>query len=218
MNTEEKHVGPSHRALYGALAFVLLSILPGLLIPKAKPFAYIAPLVYILLERRRWGRSWEQIGIKFRNIGKDLISNWYLFLLVAVILQIPIPLIASKYWPDLLQHIRARIPFLSYSSIVSYLLTVIIITFFEELIYRGCLQQRLNWYLNGIVSVIIASIVFGLQHFTPGKPAIVAVDMSLVVIDGIVYGWIFARCKNVLISWPAHVIADIVGFIMLLLV
>ena len=218
MNTDRKYVGPSHRALYGSSCLYSLEYCTRVTHFQSKAICLHCTFGFYSTRTAKMGASWEEIGIKFRNIGKDFISNWHLFLLVAVILQIPIPLIARRYWPDLLQHIRARIPFLSYSSIISYLLTVIIITFFEELIYRGCLQQRLNWYLNGIVSVIIASIVFGLQHFTPGKPAVVAVDMSLVAIDGIVYGWIFARCKNVLVSWPAHVIADIVGFIMLLLV
>jgi uncharacterized protein len=218
MNNDHKYIGPSYRAFYGTLAFVILCMIPGLLIPKAKPFAYIGLLVFILLERRRRGRSWEEIGIKFRDIGKDIINNWLIILVVSIIIQITIPLIARNYWPELLQHIRERVPYLSFSSINSFILTVIIIAFFEELIFRGLLQQRLNWYLNGFISIIISSVVFGIQHFTPGNPAIVIADMFLVVVDGIFYGWIYFRSKNVFISWFAHVLADIVGFIILLII
>jgi len=216
MNTELKNIGPSHRALYVTLAFVLLSMIPGLLAPVAKPFAYIPPLVYILAERRRHGRSWEELGLKFHGFKKDFENNWHLYLLVAVVLQLPIPLIARLYWPDLLQHIRERIPFLNPSSIGVLILTIIVIAFFEELIYRGLLQKRLNWYLNGFLAIVIASCIFGLQHFTPGSPAIVAADVAGVAIDGMVYGWIFYRSQNVLVSWPAHVLADLVGIVILI--
>jgi membrane protease YdiL (CAAX protease family) len=215
-NTAPKTVGPSRRALYAALALVLLSMIPGIFVPAAKPLAYIVPLVYILVERKRVGRSWEEIGIKVGSFRKDFLDNWPLFLLVAVFIQLAIVLVARAFWPDLLAHIRERVPFLSPSSLGALILTVIVIAFIEELIYRGLLQQRLNWYLNGCLAVVIASVVFGVQHFTPGKPAIVAADIATVVIDGLVFGWIFARCRNVLVSWPAHVAADLVAIAILI--
>ena len=215
-NTNRKYVGASHRALYVTLAFVLLSMVPGILVPAAKPFAYIPPLVYILRERRKRGRSWDEIGIKLRGIKKDFLANWHLFLIVTIVLQLPIPLIARAYWPDLLKHISDRVPLLNSSTIGPLILILIVIPFFEELIYRGLLQQRLAWYLNGFIAVVIASLVFGLQHFTPGPPAIVAVDLAGVFVDGICYGWIFSRCRNVFVSWSAHTAADLVGAALLL--
>lgn len=215
-STDRKYVGASHRALYVTLAFVLLSMVPGLLVPGAKPFAYIPPLVYILRERRRRGRSWEEIGIKLRGIKKDFLTNWQLFFIVAVVLQLPVPLIARAYWPDLLKHISDRVPLLNSSTIGPLILVLIVIPFFEELIYRGLLQQRLAWYLNGFIAVVIASFIFGVQHFTPGSPGIVAVDLAGVFVDGMVYGWIFSRCSNVFVCWSAHTVADLVGAALLL--
>jgi uncharacterized protein len=216
VGTDQKYIGASRRAFYMTLAFVLLSVVPGLFVPDAKAFAYIAPLIYIFIERRRSGRSWEEIGIKLRGFKKDFLTNWHLILIVAV-LQLPTALIGRFYWPDLLKHISDRIPFLNSSSITYLILIIIVIPFFEELIYRGLLQQRLSWYLNGSVAIIIASVVFGLQHFTPGQPAIVAVDVAGVAIDGIFFGLIFARCHNVFVSWIAHVAADLVGIAVLML-
>jgi membrane protease YdiL (CAAX protease family) len=216
-STDRKYVGPSRRAFYTTLVFVFLSMVPGLLIPAAKVFAYIPPIVYIFRERRINGRSWEEIGIKLRGFKKDFLTNWHLILIVAVVLQLPIALIGKFYWPDLLKHISDRIPFLNSSPIAYLILIIIVIPFFEELIYRGLLQQRLRWYLNGFVAIIIASVVFGLQHFTPGQLAIVAVDVAGVAIDGIFFGLIFARCHNVFVSWTAHVAADLVGLVVLML-
>jgi membrane protease YdiL (CAAX protease family) len=215
-NANGKYIGASRHAFYVTLAFVLLSMVPGLLVPGAKPFAYIPPLVYILRERRIRGRSWEEIGIKVRGIRKDFLTNWHLFFIVAVVLQLPVILIARAFWPDLLKHISSRVPLLNSSSIGLLIFIIIVIPFLEELIYRGLLQQRLAWYLNGFVAVVIASIVFALQHFTAGSPAIVAVDLAGVFVDGMFYGWIFSRCRNVLVSWSAHTAADFVSAVLLL--
>ncbi len=213
-----RFVGPSRRAFIAALLYVLISMIPGLIVPAAKAFAYIPPLVYIQRERRKLGRPWEEIGIKFRDFKKDVFASWHLFLIVVVVLQIPIVLVGKFYWPELLAHISGRIPFLSASTIPYLIFAILVIPFFEELIYRGLLQQRLAWYLNGSAAIILAAMVFGLQHLTPGSPAIVAVDLAGVTIDGVVYGLIFARCRSVFVSWTAHSAADLVGLILLLLV
>ncbi len=198
------------------LAVVLLSMIPGIFISGLKPLAYIATLVYISGEHKRRGHSWKELGIKLGGIKEDLLTNWHLIFIVAVALQLPIPLIAQAYWPDLFKHISDRIPLLNSSSIGLLILVLIVIPFFEELIYRGLLQQRLAWYLNGFVAVVIASFIFGLQHFTSGSPAVVAVDLTAVFVDGMFYGWIFSRCHNIFVSWAAHTAADLVGAALLL--
>jgi membrane protease YdiL (CAAX protease family) len=215
-NTCRKYIGASHWTLYVTLAVVLLSMIPGIFISGLKPLAYIATLVYISGEHKRRGHSWEEIGIKLRGFKKDFRANWHLILIVAVVLQLPIPLIAKAYWPDLLKHISDRIPLLNSSSIGLLILVLILIPFFEELIYRGLLQQRLAWFLNGFLAASIASFIFGLQHFYPGSLVTVAVDMAGVFVDGMVYGWIFSRCNSVIVSWSAHTAADLVGVALLL--
>jgi uncharacterized protein len=216
-NNSQKHKGASHKALYVTLAVVLLSMIPGIFIPGLKPITYIAALIYISGEHRNRGHSWEELGLKWRSYTKDLKANWHLILIVTILLQLPIPLMAKTYWPDLLKHISDRIPLLNNSSIWPLILILLVIPFFEELIYRGLLQQRLAWYLNGFLAVFIASFIFGLQHFTSGPTAIVIVDLAGVFIDGMIYGWIYTRCRNVFVSWTAHTVADLVGVILLLL-
>ncbi len=215
-NTNRKIIGASHQALYVTLAVILLSMIPGIFISGLKPLAYIAALVYISGEHRRRGHSWEEMGIKLQGFKKDLRANWHLILIVAVILQLPVLLIASAYWPDLLRHLSDRITVLNSPAVWLLILVLLVIPFFEELIYRGLLQQRLAWYLNGFLAVVIASFIFGLQHFTAGSPTIVAVDLAGVFVDGMFYGWIFSRCRNIFVSWSAHTAADLVGAALLL--
>ena len=217
MEKEPDFIGPSRSALYTTLAVLLLSTIPGLLAPAAKPLAYLVPLVYLLVERKRAGRSWEEIGVKARTYGQDLLANWHLFLIVAIIFQLVPPLLARARWPQLLDHIRARVPLLAPSQVGALIASIVVIAFVEELIYRGLLQQRLAWYLRSGLAVLTASFLFALQHYTAGLPTIVAADLLLVFVDGLVYGWIFARCHNALVSWTAHVAADVVAVAILLL-
>ena len=57
------------------------------------------------------------------------------------------------------------------------------------------------------------ALLFGLMHIAPGKPAIVAVD----VVEGLIYGAIFARGRNLDVFWLAHFAADVAGLGLLLL-
>ena len=89
-------------------------------------------------------------------------------------------------------------------------------TLSEELVYRGMVQQRLNWFMGAAPAILLASLVFALMHWTPGDPAIVAWDVGFVAIDSILYGAIFARGNNLWVAWLAHWAADLVGVALLL--
>ncbi len=217
MEKEHSFAGPARRVLNTTLAVVLLSMIPGLFTPSAKPLAYVVPLVYLLAERRRVGRSWEEIGIRTRTFGRDLLANWHLFLFVAVVLQMIPILLARFWWPELLDHIRARVPLLVPSALGTLIGIIVVIALLEELIYRCLFQQRLAWCLSGSFAILAASLAFAFQHYTPGPPAIVAADLLMVFVDGLVYGWIFARCHNCLVSWSAHAAADIFAVVLLIL-
>ena len=145
-NTNRKYVGASHRALYVTLAVVLLSMIPGIFISGLKPLAYIATLVYISGEHKRRGHSWEEIGIKLRGFKEDFRANWYLILIVAVVLQLPIPLIARAYWPDLLRHMSDRIPLLNSSSIGSVNLGTTSNTLFRRI--------DISWVASTTISLV----------------------------------------------------------------
>jgi membrane protease YdiL (CAAX protease family) len=114
----------------------------GLLVPAVKPLANVVPLVYLLVERARMGRSWKEIGINPQSFRKDFTGNWHLVLLVGVLLQVLLPAVAKFWWPELLEHIRERVPMLAPLSFGTLLATIVVVAFIEELIYRGLLQVR----------------------------------------------------------------------------
>ena len=63
----------------------------------------------------------------------------------------------------------------------------------------------------------IASIVFAFMHYSPGPVLILAVDLGMIFIDSILYGVLFARSKNILVVWLAHLLGDIFGLLALTL-
>jgi membrane protease YdiL (CAAX protease family) len=54
------------------------------------------------------------------------------------------------------------------------------------------------------------------MHWAPGKAVVVFTDLAFIAIDGVIYGAIFARSKNVFVSWLAHFTADVVGIVLMI--
>jgi membrane protease YdiL (CAAX protease family) len=55
------------------------------------------------------------------------------------------------------------------------------------------------------------------MHYSPGPVLILAVDLGMIFIDSILYGVLFARSKNILVVWLAHLLGDIFGLLALTL-
>lgn len=80
----------------------------------------------------------------------------------------------------------------------------------QGVLARGVLQNSLRRVLNdgqGVVSVIIASLVFGLFHSHFGLGAI-AVTMA----SGLIFGWLFIRHGNLIGATIVHVLAGVAAF------
>jgi hypothetical protein len=54
------------------------------------------------------------------------------------------------------------------------------------------------------------------MHWAPGRPTVVITDLAFVAIDAVIYGAIFARCKNIFVAWLAHFLADVVGLALII--
>jgi membrane protease YdiL (CAAX protease family) len=199
-----------------AVTYALYFLLPS----SVKGLVLFLVVAYILVERRSRHRSWKELGILRQGILKGITANWHLFIIVAVVLQITIPWAATFLWPDYLQHILSRLPWSPSAGIaafLSFLLLTALSTFLEELVFRGLIQERLSWFFPQAVAIVVASILFGIMHWTPGNPIVVFADISAVIVDGMFYGAIYVRSRSVLVSWTVHFFSDIVGLAMLLL-
>ena len=199
-----------------AITYGLMYFLRG---SPAKGLVIFLPVAYVLVEFRFRHRSWRELGITRHGFVKGIIANWHLFVIVALVLQVLVPLVSSLLLPDYLQHVLGRLPWLpsaGVAALLSFLALTAFSTFIEELVFRGLIQERLGWFNPQGVAMVVASVLFGISHWAPGNPTVVLADISGVALDGIFYGLIYARTKSIVVSWVAHFLADVVGLWMLL--
>jgi membrane protease YdiL (CAAX protease family) len=183
-----------------------IGALPGAL-------ALVGPVIYVLVERKARHRSWAELGVRFNGFKAGVRSNWRLFLLVILLLQLASVFLARILWPSELTHISGRIP--SFENLPALVPLIVVLTLREELVFRGLFQERISWFFGQIASVAGVSVCFALTHIAPGAAAVVAVDVLFVFFDGLVYGTIYSRSRNILVSWAAHAGADLVGLALL---
>jgi membrane protease YdiL (CAAX protease family) len=207
----------SRRVLYEIVFLLLLVFAAQFLWKDLRTLFVFVPLAYFLFERQLRRRTWSETGFNIRAIPRDLVANWFLILVVSVIIQFLVILIAKALIPAYLDHVIARLPF-TVGQTISWLPLLMIATFTEEISYRALFQERLSWFIPTPLAIGIVSVLFGIAHWTTGDPIIVLLDVLLVILDSVFYGIIFTRSKNVYVSWTAHFLADLfaLGFILLL--
>lgn len=215
---------PTKRILLETLIVMAVTVSSAFVPGALKYVAELPALIYLLVERQIRGRSLQELGFKLKKIPHDLTSNWRLIGLVAVVFQV-IPLLIGKYWfPDYIAHIRFRMPTtvgaMSIHKVVIVIVAAIlmdaVISLFEELIYRGFFLERLSWFLNPLAAIVLSTLFFAAMHFAQGSIAVVLFDLATVLADGIVYGIIYYRTKNIYASFIAHFLANLIGVILLL--
>ena len=189
----------------------------SLVFPSLKIIGILIPAVYLLVERRLRKRAWTEIGFNFKSFPKDLLGNLGWLLLVGVGAQALSIFGAYFFLPEYSAHVIARLPFTVNTNSIAVIVTLLISTLFEEIIYRGLFQNRISAFLSTPAAISLASLVFALMHYAPGPALIVFVDLALIVVDSIIYGIIFARSNNVFVAWVAHFLADMVGIAFLLM-
>lgn len=176
------------------------------------------PLIYFFVELRLKKHSWNESGVKFKNAYKDLKDNWYLIILVGIVFQFLAVYIGKSLLPEYIEHVKSRIPLFNLENIIPLVILIIFGTLFEEIIFRAFLQERLSQNMKSVIAILISSIIFGVVHVEYGVISIVIFDISTIIFDSIIYGLIYERSKNILASWSAHLLADIVGLLLLVLV
>ena len=194
---------------------IAVTLLGMWFVPGAKTLFALFPVVYLLVERRLRQRTWGELGFKFRSFGADLRANWLLFALTAFLIQPLTALWAKAYFPEFLAHVQARLPFESSIGWGTLLPLLAVSLIGEEMTYRTLIQGRLTPFIGVPAAVGVASLLFGLAHFAPGPGLVVLTDLSLIVLDSILYGAMFAGRNNLWVVWLAHLLGDIVGLFVL---
>jgi membrane protease YdiL (CAAX protease family) len=90
--------------------------------------------------------------------------------------------------------------------------------FFEEFLFRGALQTRLRRLLSPPWALTIQALLFGLWHlranaeFMQGNiPAALAICLSVQMVLGLAYGFVYQRTGNLIAPSIAHVAINAAG-------
>ena len=206
----------NNRILLETMLVTAVTLLGMWFVPAAKTLFALLPVAYLLIERRLRKRTWAELGFKVRSFWVNLRTNWLLFALTGFIIQPLTALWAKNYFPEYLAHVQARLPFESGMgwSVLLPLLAISLIG--EEMSYRTLIQGRLAPFVGIPMAILIASILFGFAHFAAGPALIVAVDIGLIIVDSILYGIIYARGGNLIVTWAAHLLGDIFGLLVIM--
>ncbi|OPJ59582.1 CPBP family intramembrane glutamic endopeptidase [Clostridium oryzae] len=214
MEKNQRNIQTKRRLLAETLIVIIITILLFLIFNKFSSIIPVIPAIYLLIEKRKRHRSWSDIGFKIKNIFSDLRMNWYLVLLVGVISPLLTFMIGKYCIPGFTDHVKSRLP-MDINVIAPTIITITISTFLEEVIFRGFLQGRLEWFIPPTKSIIISSCIFTLMHYSSGSIPIVALDMLGIFVDSIIYGIIFTKTKNLFASWIGHYLSDLIGIVCL---
>ena len=197
------------------ILLIVMTVL-SLLVPAIKGPLEILVVIYFIVERFLRHRTWSEIGFKPKTFIKDLLTNWWLVALVGFVTQLIPILIAKTILPEYLAHIQERLPLNISGSIGILAISLLFATLAEELVYRALFQERLAWGLGTPLALVLVALVFAGMHWAPGNAWVVFTDLAFVAIDAVIYGAIFARCKNIFVSWLAHFLADVVGLALII--
>lgn len=138
--------------------------------------------------------------------------------LIPIVIDVTQIFIEKAFFPEILEHTVARIPFeIDPAKVVPIILQLLLVPLGEEIALRAFYQKQMNKLTGFVPALVIASFIFAMGHFSYGNPAIVAVDLAGVFIDSIFYGLVFKETDNAWCSWISHSLADIVAVIVMML-
>lgn len=207
----------TNRVLIETIFVTIISLGGILLLPQLRLIFSLVPIAYLLIERRIRQRTWTDLGFKSKTFWADLRANWFWFLMAGVISQ-PAWFFAERaLMPETLRHVAERLPFLpSAGGLLVYIPILAIVLLGEELTHRTLIQGRLTPFIGIPAAIGVASLVFGLSHYSPGPFAIVAMDISSIIFDSILFGIMYARSNNIFVPWVAHLLGDVLGLLLLI--
>jgi membrane protease YdiL (CAAX protease family) len=206
-----------NRVLFETISVALISLGGILLLPQLKLIFSLLPIAYVLIERKIRQRTWADLGFKFNTFWADLRANWLWFVLAGIVSQPVWFLVERAVGPEIVDHIIERLPFPpTAGGLFVYAIPLAIALIGEELTHRTLIQGRLTPFIGTTAAIIVASLVFGISHYAAGPFAIVALDISSIIFDSILFGIIYARSNNLIVAWAAHFLGDILGLVFLI--
>jgi membrane protease YdiL (CAAX protease family) len=183
-----------------------------------KLLGILVVIAYLMIESRLRGRLKKDAGFNLRGLPQAIHQNWLFILLVVFVTPLITVIVGKLFLPEYFTHVLARVtPYLKIESMNKLFTQLLILAFGEEIVFRVFLQERLSWFINPRLAILLSSVVFAVVHFTSGAMVVVVMDLLSVFVDSLLFGIIFQRSNNVFASTIAHFLANSVGILILLL-
>ena len=214
MNNEKK-------LLFRNKKIVVKELLPAIiwsLIVTIQVGLYILAIPYIFIEKIVRKQTFAGIGFRIKGMYKDLIKYWWLILL-PIGTGLASLFLSKLIVPDYFAHVIERTqPMLAFDNLFILIPQLLILALAEEICFRGFFQRKLGICINTRVAIIITSLIFALGHFSIGSPIVVIYDITGIFIDSIIYGILFYKTKNIYICWISHLLANICGIFVIMVI
>lgn len=159
-------------------------------------------------------------GLDIKTVLSKMKSKKVIILaLIPIVIDVMQIVIEKAFFPEILEHTVARIPFeIDPAKVIPIILQLLLLPLGEEIALRAFYQKQMNKLTGFAPALIIASFIFAIGHFSYGNPAIVVVDLAGVFIDSIFYGLVFKETDNAWCSWISHSLADIAAVIVVMII
>lgn len=159
-------------------------------------------------------------GLDIKTVLSKMKSKKIIILaLIPIVIDVMQIVIEKAFFPEILEHMVARIPFeIDPAKVIPIILQLLLLPLGEEIALRAFYQKQMNKLTGFAPALIIASFIFAIGHFSYGNPAIVVVDLAGVFIDSIFYGLVFKETDNAWCSWISHSLADIAAVIVVMII
>lgn len=217
----ERRDGPGHSAragLFLLLAFALLEYAIGPrmhgvaalgLAPPPVGLRTLILFVLLLIAVKLTGAKWADAG--FIPLPQWRAAEWA-YLLQALIAATVLFYVLFGARLELAQSTPS-----AWQAIGIYVFTQMLWGFYQEAVYRGLLQTELTRRFGAVAGVILANIAFtfGPLHLyylrDMTNPASAAIMLGSIFLMGLVFGFIFARARNVWLIGILHGIGAVFG-------
>jgi uncharacterized protein len=166
----------------------------NLLVTTAIIFALSLILTFVF---RRWvdRKSFVSLGLDFNGHGGEAIAGGVLATFIICASSLLLKATGHLKWMDIIFDSRAL--FLAFGSVV-------IISFYEELIFRGYILNNLMDSFPGWLALTISSLLFVIFHWT-GQSSIGFFSVANTLIMGLILGLNYVYTRNLWFSFCFHI-------------
>ena len=211
---EKPLLSPSQLTIWGVIeAFAIILLQQALMVIFTKIFGVgfivsaslsaTAILIYYIFRTKIFTAAFK---IKRKSIGlKDsfILIGQGIFLCFLVMLGYDFILKLLDYTPKP-QNVQQFLETEGFTLTAAYFMLVYSAPVWEEIVFRGILQDGLQRTLSPFFAVLTSGIIFGLIHFDPDQ-------MIPLILLGFIFGWMYVKSESVFPCIIAHSFVNTVG-------